>query len=146
MGHRGGTRQRAVEAHGVLEVREAVRVEAPRVLRRVARGLLLVDGTRARRTHGLDEAAREARVVLLDVLLRLLLIPLGERVVEHHELVLHVRALVQLFALRDHVVDQIHHTPLRVARHTLRDDDCFHSIYFTHDASEEVLARFLVDW
>ena len=33
-----------------------------------------------------------------------------------------------------------------VLEHTLRDDDCFHSIYFTHDASEAVLARFLVNW
>ena len=66
-GRRGGyRRQRAVEAHGILEVREAVRAEAPSVLRRVARGHVLVDGTSARRSHGLDEAAREARVLLLD--------------------------------------------------------------------------------
>ena len=53
-------RQRAVEAHGVLEVREAERVEAPGVLGRVAGGLVFVDGARARGAHGLDEAVLEA--------------------------------------------------------------------------------------
>ena len=33
-----------------------------------------------------------------------------------------------------------------VLEHALRDDDCFHSMYFALDASEAVLARFLVDW
>jgi hypothetical protein len=39
-------RQHAVEAHGVLEVREAEQVEAPGVLGRVAGGLIFGDGTR----------------------------------------------------------------------------------------------------
>jgi hypothetical protein len=43
-------RQRAVEAHGVLEVRKAGRVEAPGVLGRVPGGLVLVvDGSRGPR-------------------------------------------------------------------------------------------------
>jgi hypothetical protein len=41
-------RQRAVKAHGVLEVREAVRAEAPGVFARVAGGLVFVDGASAR--------------------------------------------------------------------------------------------------
>jgi hypothetical protein len=53
-------RQRSVEAHGVLEVREAERVEAPGVIGRVAGGLVFVDGTRARGANGLDEAVLEA--------------------------------------------------------------------------------------
>jgi hypothetical protein len=53
-------RQRAVEALGALEVREAERVEAPGVFGRVAGGLVFVDGARARGAHGLDEAALEA--------------------------------------------------------------------------------------
>ena len=48
----------------------------------------------ARGAHGLDEAVLEARVPGLDVQLRLFLIPLGERVVEHQEMALHVRARV----------------------------------------------------
>ena len=77
---------------------------------------VFVDGAGAGLAHGLDEAAREARVLLLDVSLRLLLVPMDMHVGEHHELVLHVRALVQLFAFREHAVDQIRHAPLRVAR------------------------------
>ena len=33
-----------------------------------------------------------------------------------------------------------------VLEHTLRDDDCFHSMYSAHDASEAVLALFLANW
>jgi hypothetical protein len=53
-------RQRAVEAYGVLEVREAERVEALCVLGRVAGGVVFVDDARARGAHGLDEAVLEA--------------------------------------------------------------------------------------
>ena len=51
----------------------------------------------ARGAHGLDEAVLEARVPGLDVQLRLFLIPLGERVVEHQEVVLHVRTRVYFY-------------------------------------------------
>jgi hypothetical protein len=52
-------RQRAVEGHGVLKICEAERAEAPGVLRRVAGGLVFLDGARARGAHGLDEAVLE---------------------------------------------------------------------------------------
>jgi hypothetical protein len=121
-------RQRAVEGNGVLEVREAERAEAPGVLGRVAGGLVFVDGASARGTHGLDEAALEARVPGLDVLLRLGLVPCGERVVEHQEAALNDRSRVDIFALRDHMVDQVSHAPFASSdrRFSHRPASCFH--------------------
>ena len=42
----------------------------------------------------MDEATLEPRVLVLDVLLHSMLVLRQQRVVEHHELILHVRALV----------------------------------------------------
>jgi hypothetical protein len=53
-------------------------------------------------------------VVLLEVRLRLALVPLGQGVVEQRHLVLHVRTFLQIDGLDDHVVNQVRHTPHRV--------------------------------
>ena len=95
---------------------EAVRVQAPGVLRRVPRGLVLVDGASASLAHGLDEASRPARVLHLEIRLCLTLISLSQRIVKQHSPALHVRPLVQLLGLKDHVVNQVRHTPHRVVR------------------------------
>ena len=54
------------------------------------------------------------RVLVLDVLLHSTLVPRRQRVVEHHELIFHICALVQLDALDDNVVDQVLDTPYRL--------------------------------
>ena len=76
------SRQRAVKAHGIIELCEAERVKAPRVLRGVAGSNVVMPGARESGANGLDEAALEARVSGLDVLLRLVLVPLEKRTVD----------------------------------------------------------------
>ena len=66
--------QRVVEAHGVIEVREAERVEAPDVPGRVAEDHVVINRAGARGAHGLDEAVLETRVPVPDVELRLVLV------------------------------------------------------------------------
>jgi hypothetical protein len=95
----------------------------------------------ARGAHGLDEAVLEARVPGLDMQLRLFLISLGERVVEHQEVALHVRARVCFFALRDHVIDQVCYasqvieTIAPVLVQTSRLFVFFHSLHPARDAA-----------
>ena len=68
-------RQGAVEAHGVLEISESVRVKTTGVLWAVARGSVFVQSASTRRTHWANEALLVTGSGLLDVSLNLGLVP-----------------------------------------------------------------------